>query len=146
MNGEDDIAAQLPDPPPPAPLRRQAAIGEALRRYDAAHGGQPIAEPAAAAPGREPWWVRFGRPQAAALVTAGLIALIGVPAAWLSVTQRARPMSQAQLASADHIADRAAPKLAFEPRSDAVREAVPPPPTPAPAASSMPQQPMTASG
>lgn len=144
MNGEDDIAAQLPDPPPPAPLRRQAAIGEALRRYDAAHGGEPVAEPLP--PAREPWWARIGRPQAAALVTAGLIALIGVPAAWLSVSHRTAPMSQAQLASADHVADRAAPKLASEPPSDAAMEAAPSAATPPPDAASMPQQPLAASG
>jgi hypothetical protein len=142
MNGEDDIAAQLPDPPPPAPLRRQAAIGEALRRYDAAHGGQPIAEPLATAPTRAPWWGAVGRPQAAALVTAGLITLIGVPAAWLSVSQRDRPVSQTQLASADH----APPRLALEPSSEAASEATPSAVTPPPAEASMPQQPEAASG
>jgi len=144
MTSDDDIAAQLPDPPPPAPLRRQAAIGEALRRYDAAHGGQPMAEPLAAAPAREAWWARIGRPQAAALVTAALIALVGVPAAWLSVSQRSGPVSQAQLASADSVmVDRAAPRLALEPTSDAVANEASPAAVPAPAAASMPQQPMS---
>jgi tetratricopeptide (TPR) repeat protein len=95
---DDDIAAQIPEPPLPAPLRRQAAIAEALRRFDGARGGEPVAAGPPVVPA--PWWVRIGRPQAGALVTAGLVALFGVPAAWLSLSHRPMPVSQIQLASA----------------------------------------------
>src|SRR5882757_978740 len=112
MGVDDDIAAQLPEPPPPAPLRRQGAIDEALRRFDAVHGGEPIAESLSNPARGAPWWTRIGRPQAAALVTAGLVALFGVPAAWLSVSHRPVPVSQEQLARAGNgasMAGRAAP-------------------------------------
>ncbi len=143
MSPDDDIAAQLPEPPPPAPLRRQGAIDEALRRFDAAHGAQPIAEPLPAAATREPWWAGIGRPQAAALVTAGLVALFGVPAAWLSVSQQSKPVSQTQLASADNgsVAQTASKPLIELPSDKPAAEV---PPT---AVSALkPEQPAIASG
>src|SRR5262245_15325223 len=89
---DDDIAAHLPEPPPPAPARRQAALDEAMRRFDAARGGQPIIPERPAATGR--WWGRLGPPQTTALVTAGLVLLFGVPAAWMAVNQQPSPVNR----------------------------------------------------
>ncbi|HYI41995.1 MAG TPA: tetratricopeptide repeat protein [Allosphingosinicella sp.] len=86
--GDDDIAAALPRPPFPAPARREAAIAEAMRRFD---GGE---EPSAAGPGERfesgpaPWRTRFNRPQAGALAGAFLVALIALPLAWSSLPDR----------------------------------------------------------
>ena len=78
MNGgEDDVAAALPRPPFPAPARREAAIAEALRRFD---GGE--ARPARAGEARRP--APWNRPYAGALAGAFLVALIGLPLVWTS--------------------------------------------------------------
>jgi hypothetical protein len=81
-DGDDDIAAALPRPPLPAPARREAAIAEALRRFDGA-------EPASAAKDRRTarpasWWSPRGRPYAGALAGAFLVALVGLPFVWSS--------------------------------------------------------------
>ena len=65
MGDDDDIAASLPRPPFPAPARREAAIAEALRRFDG--GG---ARPAEAGGDRRserpaPWWSGPRRPMRA---------------------------------------------------------------------------------
>jgi hypothetical protein len=85
---DDDLARSLPEPPPPRPARRDAAIEAALQRFDA--GGEaprvaPGPRPATASPS---WWTRIGRPQAGMLVTAALVAVIGVPVALTSIGQR----------------------------------------------------------
>jgi hypothetical protein len=76
VTGDDDIAAWLPRPPLPAPARRVAAIGEALRRFD----GE--ARPARAGSDRRP--APWSRPYAGALAGAFLVALIGLPFVWTS--------------------------------------------------------------
>lgn len=77
----DRLAAAIPEPPFPAPARKQAAIEEALRRFD---GG--AARPEAAAAGRAGpgggWWRGQGRSWAPALATAVLALLIALPVAW----------------------------------------------------------------
>jgi Flp pilus assembly protein TadD len=78
MAGDDDISRLLPRPPLPAPARRDAAIAQALRRFD----GEPAAAPAAARPTRaQPWWTRRNGPAAGAFVAAGVAALIALPLA-----------------------------------------------------------------
>lgn len=69
----------LPDPPPPRPAARDAAIGAAMRRFD---GEAPLA----AAPAAER---RSGvsRPQIAAFATIALVAMVGLPV-WLSGDHR----------------------------------------------------------
>lgn len=83
MGGDDDIAASLPRPPLPAPARREAAIAEALRRFDGTD-----ARPALAADRRPerpaPWWSGPRRPYAGALAGAFLVAVIGLPFVWTS--------------------------------------------------------------
>src|SRR5688572_28501710 len=82
MGMDDKLAASLPEPPLPAPARRQAAIEEALRRFD---GGAP--RPARAEAGRAPaaatpWWRRPTPSWAPAFATAVLALLIALPVAW----------------------------------------------------------------
>lgn len=81
---DDDLKASLPEPPLPAPARREAAISEARRRFE---GGTPTSA-AQPTPGRgnRGSWVR--RPQLAAFVTLGLMAIIGMPAAWVSLDRK----------------------------------------------------------
>lgn len=78
MPGDDEISSALPAAPQPSPVRRRAAIEQALRRFDA-H------EPGAAAPPRPAaWtnapWLLAGRRYAGVAATAALVALVGVPA------------------------------------------------------------------
>ena len=80
MANDDDIARLLPEPPPPRPVRREAAIAEAMRRFDGTEAPPPVV---AARPTR---W--RGRPQFGALISVALIALIGAPAAWMSLHDR----------------------------------------------------------
>jgi tetratricopeptide (TPR) repeat protein len=75
VTGDDDIAAALPKPPYPAPARREAAIGEALRRFD----GGPARPAPAAEERRPPLWTR---PYAGALAGAFLVAIVGLPFVW----------------------------------------------------------------
>ena len=95
MGVDDDLALSLPEPPPPAPARREAAIGEALRRFDA------IGAASSRAAGRAPRWAGISRPQAGALVAAGLVALIGVPVAWMSVSRPSAVVRHETLTRAD---------------------------------------------
>ena len=89
MGTDDDIALSLPEPPPPRPARREAAIEEALRRFDGADA------PPRAATGRpRPWLTGMGRPQIGMLVSAALIAVIGVPVVLTSINQRFTPAPQ----------------------------------------------------
>lgn len=83
MDKDDDILAALPRPPHPAPARREAAIAEALRRFDGGAAGRPASE--ARAPGPAPWRTWFARPPSGALAGALLVALIAVPLAWTSL-------------------------------------------------------------
>ena len=84
MNGDDDIAAALPGAPFPAPARREAAITEALRRFDGA-GARPAQAVDDRRPARPaPWWSRPARPYAGALAGAFLVALVGLPWVWTS--------------------------------------------------------------
>ncbi|HEX9946651.1 MAG TPA: tetratricopeptide repeat protein [Allosphingosinicella sp.] len=87
-DGDDDIAAALPRAPLPAPARREAAIAEAMRRFDG--GGEQAPAAGRPAAGPAPWRTRFNRPQAGALAGAFLVALIALPLAWTSLPDWAR--------------------------------------------------------
>jgi tetratricopeptide (TPR) repeat protein len=81
VTGDDDIAASLPKPPLPAPARREAAMKEALRRFD---GDEARSAGDRRPEGPKLWWSRPSRPYAGALAGAFLVALVGLPLAWSS--------------------------------------------------------------
>ncbi|WP_051531730.1 hypothetical protein [Sphingomonas sp. URHD0057] len=87
MPAERD-SALLPNPPPPRPAARDAAIAAAMRRFDGVED-----KPAASAP-RSLHWTR--KPQFGVLVTAALVAVLGIPAALIALRSddlRPRPQS-----------------------------------------------------
>ncbi|HEX8572199.1 MAG TPA: tetratricopeptide repeat protein [Allosphingosinicella sp.] len=123
MGGDDDIASALPRPPHPAPARREAAIAEAMRRFD---GGEarPAAAPDRARPASR--WPGPGRPYAGALAGALLVAVVGLPWAWQSFDDYparrdgagpgvSAPASQSPAADAEVAADASPEPLAAEP-------------------------------
>ena len=129
MAHDDDVARLLPEPPPPRPTRREASIAEALRRFDGGETAAPVVAP------RPTRWL--GRPQIGVLVSAALIALIGAPAAWLSLHDRfpaahlaPTTKASAATATADVVAPAATPAppsaAALERSSAAARQSAPP--------------------
>jgi hypothetical protein len=109
MGGDDDIAAALPRPPLPAPARREAALAEALRRFD---GADPVSDAQERGLGRTaPWWSAKGRPYAGALAGAFLAAVIGLPFVWTSFDHsvadgsRERPPAAESAAAGPAMAD-----------------------------------------
>lgn len=124
--GDDDIARALPRAPSPAPARREAAIAEAMRRFDG--GGEQSAQERRPAAGPTPWRSPFNRPQAGALAGAFLVALIALPLAWTSLPDRARDGGRDRPAEARDGTPRPAP-AATEPAL--LPPGVPAPPSPA---------------
>jgi hypothetical protein len=97
MNPDDDLAKLLPEAPP-RPDRREAAIAEAMRRFE----GEKPAVPST--PRRSKWirpsWLNVGRVQMSALMSMGILAIVGVPLA-LMVTREQTPVTpQAEPVSA----------------------------------------------
>src|SRR5438128_64885 len=89
MPAHDD-STLLPNPPPPRPAARDAAIAAAMRRFDGIED-----KPAASAP-RPVHWTR--KPQFGMLVTASLVAVLGIPAALIALRSddlRPRPGASA---------------------------------------------------
>lgn len=78
MDRDDDIARLLPEPPPPRPAGRGAAIARAMQRFDGEEA--PVA---ATAPGRAAapagWWRQ--RTQIGAFASILLVAVIAIPLA-----------------------------------------------------------------
>jgi hypothetical protein len=93
MMRDDDVRAVLPEAPPPAPKRREAAIAEALARFDGmpAAGRDPVRPPA-------PWWTTLRRPQAGLFAAAALVAAISLPFAWQSPISPV-PVAEERIAS-----------------------------------------------
>src|SRR5215213_7299202 len=86
MAVDKDSASWLPEPPPPRPARRDAAIDAALRTF----AGEA---PSPASPGKgtpEPWTVRH-RYQLGAFATAALALVIFVPVALTGVSDKPTP-------------------------------------------------------
>jgi hypothetical protein len=78
----------VPAPPPPRPARRNAAIDAALRRFDG------VDEAPASTPAKvRPSWI--GRPQLAWAMTACLVAVVGLPTAFIVMRDGNSPMFQA---------------------------------------------------
>lgn len=141
MDDEEAVAAALPRPPLPAPARREAAIAEALRRFDGAETAAPPPGERARPAG---WWPARSRPWAGAFAGAFLVALVGLPFVWSSFDdyvegeKRGRPPAveapAADPPAAD--ADLASPSLpgapvppaSVEERSAAARSAADPDP------------------
>jgi hypothetical protein len=84
---DDDLRDALPSAPPPSPARRESAIDAAMRRFD----GLPP-EPRARPAGEGRHWLQ--RPQFGVLVTVALMAVIGLPVAWLTVEHSKAPRQQ----------------------------------------------------
>jgi len=151
MAADDDIAAALPQAPPPRPARRDSAIEAALRRFDG-EGAAPLS-PSRDRPDRA-GWIRIGRPQAGALVAAGLVAILALPFAWTSFQPggggsagpAAPPVPEAgagNFAVADSAADEAEGAVSA-PVTASPRPAGAPPPPPAAAADSAAAEPLEA--
>lgn len=90
----------LPDPPPPAPARREAAIEAALARFDGT-------TPNVAAPRPKPASPR--RPYLVSAMALSLLALMVAPVAWMH-----RPQRQAEMPQMAHQAERERPRAAAE--------------------------------
>ncbi|WP_422060662.1 tetratricopeptide repeat protein [Sphingopyxis sp.] len=113
MIGDDDIRALLPDPPPPAPKRREAAIGEAMARFD----GKAL--PARAPrPATTPWWKQMQRPQAGLFAAAALVVAVGLPLAWRTGPVPLPPPTKGQVA--DSAAEKAPRPLDEAPQAPAI--------------------------
>ncbi|MDO9362064.1 MAG: tetratricopeptide repeat protein [Sphingopyxis sp.] len=91
LMGDDDLKAFLPDPPPPAPKRKEAAISEALARFDGTPAPERRPRPESA-----PWWKKLQRPQAGLLAMAALVATISLPFAWMA-PDRGPPAAEEQV-------------------------------------------------
>jgi hypothetical protein len=111
MAVENDESLSLPRPPPPRPARREAAIEAALRKFDGTDEGPSVANPEVTARPPLTWWARTHRPQLGVLVSAALIAVIGVPAALIAIRDQA-PTSTPERASPTAIEPGSAPSQA----------------------------------
>jgi hypothetical protein len=104
MRRDDDLSPLLPRPPLPAPARREAAIGEALRRFDGG-GERPAGQPATAPrPAASSWWPRINRPVAGTLAGACVAALIALPLAWMTMGDPPAPDAPADSAAPPKVA------------------------------------------
>ena len=89
VTNEDDKLS-LPQPPPPAPARREAAIDAAMHRFDAGDAAADVKE----VPTPRPHRGIFHRPQIGILIAASLVAVIGAPLAWRTATQKTKPATE----------------------------------------------------
>lgn len=129
MAVEKDQSEWLPEPPPPRPARRDAAIETALRRFDGVEDAAPAAR-------QEPRrsWASTHRPQVAVLVSAMLLVVVGIPAALIGIRNAPQPTANAPRAVAPQDssnANLAAREVQPPPRRE-------PPPAPAPPQASAP--------
>jgi Ca-activated chloride channel homolog len=92
MTSESDLHVRLPDAPPPAPKSREAALAEAMRRFDAKHGAVPqgfasslrLRNETALPPSRRSSFM----PRARHLVAASLVALMAGSVAFVQFADR----------------------------------------------------------
>ena len=120
MAVEKDQSAWLPEPPPPRPARRGAAIEAALRKFDGVEDAAPVA-------GREPRrsWASTHRPQVAVLVSAMLLIVVGIPAALIGIRNEAPKPETASPAVVAR--DVSGAELATPPEKPAPASEAPPP-------------------
>lgn len=123
MAVEKDHTAWLPEPPPPRPARRDAAIEAALRRFD---GVEELSPAVPDRPGQS--WAATHRPQLAMAASVLLVAFVGIPAALIGFRSQPTPREQAPPAAVeDHYAP-PAPRRAPAPTAKPVAAAPTPPP------------------
>jgi hypothetical protein len=101
----------LPTPPPPRPAARQAAVEAALRKFD---GSEEVSESKVRKRPSPGWWSGMNRRPAGALVTAALIAMIGIPTAMIALRDQT-------------IAPRTQEQIPVQPGPTAVTDSAPPP-------------------
>ncbi|MBT2187874.1 tetratricopeptide repeat protein [Sphingobium sp. H33] len=108
MGPDDDLAKLLPEAPP-RPDRREAAIAEAMRRFDGEAPTSIARRPRFA-------WPKLGRTQLGAAMSVALLAAIGVPLALrtmqteeLGLRSPPKPHHASERASPSPVATRAAP-------------------------------------
>ncbi|MEE8611319.1 MAG: tetratricopeptide repeat protein [Sphingomonas aquatilis] len=141
---DDDLARQLPDPPPPRPAARRAALDAAMARFDGVEAPTQSTRPP---PARAGWRLRPG--PVGALASIALVAVVGIPMALdhrdvPSEVARQRPKGDARPERI--VADRTTPgptsAVKVEPtptpaatarRATDTQEDAAPPPPPAPA-------------
>ncbi len=97
MSGDDDLAKLLPEAPP-RPDRREAAIAEALRRFDGGAAGPPAKRPVR---WLLPSWPKLGRAQMGAVMSMALVAVIGVPLALVALREESAQVSPQEPASTE---------------------------------------------
>lgn len=100
MEPDDDLAKLLPDAPP-RPERREAAIAEAMRRFD---GEKPAPSLRTRPQWAWPSWLQLGRPQLGALMSAAVVAVVGVPLALMVVSEQQASNPPVDPAAASQIA------------------------------------------
>ena len=88
MAVEKDQSAWLPEPAPPRPARREAAIQATLRKFD----GTEDVVPAEREGPRRPW-ASVGRPQVAVMASAMLLLVVGIPAALIGLRDAPAPQA-----------------------------------------------------
>src|SRR4051812_37630588 len=123
MAVEQDPLGWLPEPPPPRPARRDAAIDAALRRFD----GLPDAA-AAPSDAPRPSWASTHRPQLAIAMSALLLVIIFIPAALIGLRNAPSPSERAPSAAVapERYAPAPAPAPAQRARADADVAQAPP--------------------
>src|SRR5690349_17632741 len=101
MAVEQDQLGWVPEPPPPRPARRDAAIESALRLFDGVDEARPDV-------GKQPRrsWAQSHRPQLAMAASLLLVAFVGIPAALIGL--RNQP-SASEHAAPSAVADRHVP-------------------------------------
>lgn len=135
MAGEQNNPLSLPDPPPPAPARREAAIEAALRRFD---GTEPASSPAGSGK-RARWRLLVDRPYLGSALALSLLALVVLPVAWVNMPRRDTPAPrvaerpQEPQPAADIDAAPSPPPLRAEPPAEAPEEPATVQAAPAPA-------------
>jgi len=111
----------LPEPPPPRPAGRDAAIAAALRRFD----GEPAAAPEPRA-SRANSWTRH--PQLGLALAASLVVIIGFPAAFIALRdQGSSPAGMSAPASPPAMQRSVPPEAAYEAENAVVAETPPEP-------------------
>jgi len=111
----------LPEPPPPRPAGRDAAIAAALRRFD----GEPAAAPEPRA-SRANSWTRH--PQLGLALAASLVVIIGFPAAFIALRdQGSSPAGMSAPVSPPAMQRSVPPGAAYEAENAVVPETPPEP-------------------